>query len=87
MFSENDYHYLEVLLGLCSAFYHRLRLLSRKKDLHQLIAHLIIQHTIDIKEVSWPTGFQGVCFQQQWRIVIQGLTTSFPSRGYLPSRT
>jgi len=65
MFSKNDYHHLEVLLGLCSAFYHRLRLLSRKKDLHQLITHLQMQHTIELKAVSWPVGFQGVCFQQQ----------------------
>jgi len=65
MFPKNDHHYLEVLLGLCHAFYHRLRLLGRKKDLQQLITHLRIQHSFDIKAVSWPSRFQGVCFKQQ----------------------
>ena len=60
MFPKNDYHCLEVMLGLCSAFYHRLRLLRRKEDLQQLITHLRIQHAFDIKAVSWPSIFQGV---------------------------
>jgi len=85
LFPENDHHYLEVLLGLCSAFYHRLRLLCRKKDLKQLITHLRIQHTFDIAAVSWPSVFQGV-FSAAIADSHPSLTTSLSRREYPRSR-
>jgi len=86
VFPKNDHHYLEVLLGLCSAFYHRLKLLGRKKDLQQLLTHLRMQHTFDIKAVSWPIMFQGV-FSTTIMDSRPSLTTSFPSWEYSRSRT
>jgi len=85
MFPQNDHHYLEVLLGLSSAFYHRLRLLHREKDLKQLIVHLRIQHTFDIAAVSWPNVFQGV-FSAAIEDSHPSLTTSLSRRDYSRSR-
>ena len=77
IFPQNDHHYLEILLGLSSAFYHRLRLLGGEKDLQQLIMLLRTQHAIDIKGVSWPTIFQGV-FSAAITDSHPSLTSRFP---------
>jgi len=60
MFPQNDHHYIEVLLGLCSAFYHRLQLLGRQTDLQHLLTYLRLELNVDMKAVSWPNGHPGV---------------------------
>jgi len=60
MFTQNDYHYLEVLLGLCSGFFHRFQLLGRQLDLQHLLTYLRLQLIVDMKAVSWPNGYSGV---------------------------
>jgi len=60
MLPQNDHHYIEVLLGLCSAFYHRLRLLGRQMDLQHLLTYLRLQLSVDIKAFSWPNGYPGM---------------------------
>jgi len=59
LFLKNDYHYIEVLLGLCSACYHRLQLLGRQTDLQLLLMYLRLQLGIDTKAISWPNGYSG----------------------------
>jgi len=60
MFPQNDHHYIEVLLGLCSAFYHRVQLLGRQTDLQHLLSYLRLQLSVDTKAVSWPSEYPGV---------------------------
>jgi len=48
MFHKSDCHYVEVVLGLCSAFYHRLQLFGRKTDLQHLLMYLRLQRSVEM---------------------------------------
>ena len=59
IFPQNNHHYIESLLGLCSAFYHRFQLLCRETDLQHLLTYLRLQLSVDMKAVFWPNGCLG----------------------------